>query len=97
MTPDELRAAITRDCPHRLDDYDRHRAAAGRNLTAFLALWRTEYAVSSQPDVEARIDRLYAQAVDSDSRDAAMAVFVEVNRIREQAVQAIGMAQEVTP
>lgn len=97
MTPDELRAAIAADCPHRLDDYDRHRAAAGRNEGAFLALWRTEYAVSSQPDVEARIDQLYAQAVDSDLRDEAMAIFAEINQIREQAVQAIGMAQEVTP
>lgn len=65
MTPDQLRARIAADCPHRLDDYLAH--LAGREPTpGVIRLWREEHAVSSRPDIEAELDWLYRQAADGD-------------------------------
>lgn len=80
-TPDQLRAAIERDCPHRLDDYDRH--LAGREPTpAFIQLWREEHA-ASRPDVEAELDRLYRQAADGRDRDEVMRLLEQASQIRQ--------------
>lgn len=81
MTPDQLRAAIAADCPHRLDDYDRH--LDGRQPTrAFLVLWHEEHAISSDPKLEARHDRLYQAAVATDSLARAKACLEAARRIR---------------
>lgn len=77
MTPADLRAAIAADCPHRLDDHDRH--LNGRQPTAaFVWLWRIEHAISSQPDVEAQLDRLYRRVENS-------ADYTEIKSLLEQA------------
>lgn len=81
MTPDQLRAAIAADCPHRLVDYDQH--LAGRQPTAgFIQLWREEHAISSQPDLEQQLDGLYAQAQDSDDYATAKSLLEQASRIR---------------
>jgi hypothetical protein len=89
MTPDALRAAIAADCPHRLDDYDRHRAALGNNDAALLALMLPEYAISRDPALKARTAELYAQAEDAASHAETMARFEEISRIRRQATEGL--------
>ncbi|MCY0917001.1 hypothetical protein OS965_02270 [Streptomyces sp. H27-G5] len=88
MTPAELRAAIARDCPHILDDYDAHRAAfeaRGWQLgPAFIELWRREHAVSSRPRVEERIDRLYRAAQRSRFVWRARRLIAKAARIRHE-------------
>ncbi|MCX4801749.1 hypothetical protein OG594_08805 [Streptomyces sp. NBC_01214] len=83
MTPDELRAAIAADCPHRLDDFDGH--LADRAPTeAFVRLWRIEHAISSRPAVEQQIADLYEQIQTTDTREQAMPLFEEISRIRHE-------------
>lgn len=83
MTAEEIRAAIARDCPHRLPDYDAH--LAGRQpTTAFLELWRREHAISSRPDVEAELDRLYRRAQDSADYNEAKSCLAAASRIRAE-------------
>ncbi|MFJ7269384.1 hypothetical protein ACIQV3_22530 [Streptomyces sp. NPDC099050] len=83
MTPDQLRAAIAADCPHRLPDYDGH--LAGRQpTTAFLRLWRIEHAISSRPRLEARIDRLYRRAQKTRSVWRSQRLIAKASRIRHQ-------------
>ncbi|MFF1341100.1 hypothetical protein ACFVYT_24805 [Streptomyces sp. NPDC058290] len=89
MTPDALRAAIAADCPHRLDDYDWHRDAFGPNEDAFLALMRTEYAISRNPTLEARINDLHAQAEQAETRAEVIACFQEISRIRREAAEGL--------
>ncbi|WP_405941589.1 hypothetical protein [Streptomyces sp. NBC_00207] len=88
MTPADLRAAIVRDCPHRLDDYDRHTARfkvrGWRFGPALIAYWRIEHAISSQPDVEAELGRLYGLAEDSPDYAGAKDYLAQVSRIRHQ-------------
>lgn len=82
MTAAELRAAIARDCPHRLPDYDRH--LAGHEPTAaFLVLWHVEWRLSSGP-LEEQIHNLYARAQASETREEARRYFEQVSRIRRQ-------------
>lgn len=88
MTPNQLRAAIAADCPHRLVDYDSH--LAGRQPTvAFVRLWRIEHAISSQPDIEARLDQLYRQAADSADRDEVKARLAQASRIRHEITEGL--------
>lgn len=87
MTADELRAAIARDCPHRLPDYDRH--LAGHQPTeAFIRLWRIEHAISST-GLEARIRDLYRQAQDSRDITEGRALLAEASRIRREAAEGL--------
>ncbi|MFD8577360.1 hypothetical protein ACFV1H_18755 [Streptomyces virginiae] len=82
---DELRAAIARDCPHRLDDYDRHQAAArarGWEPTyAARVHWWTEHHISADPALEEQYYGLYEQAAGSDTRDEALRLIGEASRI----------------
>lgn len=88
MTADELRAAIARDCPHRLVDYDGH--LAGRPATpAVLELWRREHAISSRPEIEAELDRLYRRAQESDDYAEVKACLEQASRIRHQTIQGL--------
>lgn len=81
MTPNQLRAAIAADCPHRLGDYDQHRA--GRQPTAgFIQLWREEHAISSRPRIERRIDRLYRRAQKTRSVWRSRRLIAKASRIR---------------
>ncbi|GAA3384420.1 hypothetical protein [Streptomyces racemochromogenes] len=88
MTADELRAAIARDCPHRLVDYDAHLANFARHgwpiTKAFCEFWRQEHAISSQPRVEARIDRLYRRAQKSRYRWQVRRLTAKASRIRHE-------------
>ncbi|MER6488776.1 hypothetical protein ABT264_35170 [Streptomyces virginiae] len=82
---DELRAAIARDCPHRLDDYDDHRAAAlargwGQTYATRIHWW-TEHHISADPNLEERYYGLYEQAAGSDTRDEALRCIEEASRI----------------
>lgn len=88
MTPADLRAAIAADCPHRLIDYDRH--LAGRQPTpGFIQLWRQEHAVSSRPEVEQQLDRLYRQAQDSSDYAEVKACLEEASRIRHEIAEGL--------
>ncbi|KOU50549.1 hypothetical protein ADK55_18575 [Streptomyces sp. WM4235] len=93
MTPAELRAAIARDCPHRLDDYDRHAAAfeaRGWPLgLAFAEFWRQEHAISSRPRVEERIDRLYRAAQRSRFVWRARRLMTKASRIRGKILEGL--------
>lgn len=82
MTPDELRAAIAADCPHRLDDHDDHLADISQPTPAFIQLWREEHAVSSRPDLEQHLADLYAQAQDSSDYAIAKQRLEQASRIR---------------
>ncbi|MFG2412317.1 hypothetical protein [Streptomyces goshikiensis] len=83
MTPDDLRAAIAADCPHRLADYDAH--LAGRApTTGDIQLWREEHAISSQPAIEQQIAGLYERIQDTDTREQALPLFEEISRIRHE-------------
>lgn len=83
MTPAELRAVIAADCPHRLDDYDRH--LNGRQPTAaFIRLWRIEHAISSRPRIERRIARLYRRAQKTRSVRRFRRLIAKASRIRHQ-------------
>lgn len=88
MTPDELRAAIAADCPHRLVDYDRH--LNGRQPTAaFVRLWRIEHAISSQPDLEQQLDSLYRQAENSADYATAKGYLEQASRIRHEITEGL--------
>lgn len=93
MTPDELRAAIARDCPHRLDDYDRHAALFEARRWSFgsavLAYWQREHAISSRPDIEERIDSLYRQAQDCDDYAIAKSYLDQAARIRHEIAEGL--------
>ncbi|MER7734125.1 hypothetical protein ABTX80_24860 [Streptomyces erythrochromogenes] len=92
MTADALRAAIAADCPHRLNDYDRHRQAArfpGEPTHAFRVLWWTEHHISADPALAAQIDGLYRQAQDSATREEALGIFAQVNEIRDAVQQQV--------
>ncbi|WP_405531556.1 hypothetical protein OG592_27180 [Streptomyces avidinii] len=85
MTPGELEAAITADCPHRLPDYQAHWALLGWQATpAFIRLWRIEHAISSQPALEAELDRLHGLAEDCPDYAGAKDYLEQVSRIRCQ-------------
>lgn len=88
MTPDALRAAIARDCPHRLVDFDAHLAAfAARGWTvgpAFTELWRQEHAISSRPDAEAQLDQLYRQAQVSADYPTAKSYLEQASQLRHK-------------
>ncbi|MEU9415200.1 hypothetical protein [Streptomyces sp. NPDC048272] len=92
-TPDALRAAIAADCPHRLDDFDRHAAAfeaRGWQIgPAFIELWRREHAVSSRPRVEKRIDRLYRAAQKTRSSQRARRLIAKAARIRHEIAEGL--------
>ncbi|MET9467415.1 hypothetical protein ABZY44_21930 [Streptomyces sp. NPDC006544] len=66
MTPDQLRAAIAADCPHRLADYDRHldafKVRGWQPGPAFIQLWREEHA-ASQAGVDAELEASQRRAV----------------------------------
>lgn len=83
MTPDELRAAIAADCPHRLVDYDGH-LNSRQPTAAFIQLWRIEHAISSRPAIEQQIADLYEQIQDTDTRAQAMPLFEEISSIRHK-------------
>lgn len=88
MTGDPLRDAIARDCPHRLDDYDRH--LAGRQPThAFRVLWAIEHRISSQPRLEARIDGLYRRSQRTRSIRRARRLIGKAGRIRHDIKQQV--------
>ncbi|MCY0959948.1 hypothetical protein [Streptomyces sp. H27-H5] len=93
MTPDDLRAAIARDCPHRLDDYDAHRGvfeARGWRLgPAFIELWRREHAIGSRPRVEERIDRLYQSAQNSRFAWRSRRLLAKAARIRHEIAEGL--------
>lgn len=81
MTADELRAAIASGCPHRLPDYLRH--TRGREPTrADLVLWHVEYRISSDPQLEARLDRLHQRAQDATNHAHARRYLERASRIR---------------
>lgn len=81
MTAAQLRAAIARDCPHRLPDYDRH--LAGREPTAaFLVLWHVEWRISSSRWLEWRLDRLHRAAARSRTRRQAIRRLKKASQIR---------------
>jgi hypothetical protein len=88
VSPDALRAAIAADCPHRLDDYDRHLAGFDTRGwivgPAFIQLWRIEHAISSQPAVEGELDRLYRQAEDSADYATAKDYLEQASSIRHK-------------
>lgn len=88
MTPDQLRAAIAADCPHRLVDYDRH--LAGRQPTpAFTRLWRIEHAISSRPALEQQLDDLDRQAHNTRSGSEALALLEQASCIRHQIAEGL--------
>lgn len=88
MTPDQLRAAIAADCPHRLVDYDGH--LAGRQPTsAFIHLWRIEHAISSRPDLEQQLDSLYRQAQNSADYAEAKALLEQASQIRHKIAEGL--------
>lgn len=88
MTPDQLRAAIAADCPHRLVDYDGH--LNGRQPTvAFVRLWRIEHAISSQPDLEQQLDQLHRQAEDSADYAEVKALLEQASRIRHEIAEGL--------
>ena len=88
MTADELRAAITRDCPHRLVDFDGH--LAGRPATdAFIRLWRIEHAISSRPAIEAELGRLHGLAEDCPDYAGAKNHLEQVSRIRREITEGL--------
>ncbi|MCX4543810.1 hypothetical protein [Streptomyces sp. NBC_01565] len=88
MTPDDLRAAIAADCPHRLPDYDGHlahfEARRWQPGPAFVELWRQEHAISSRPDVEAELDRLYRRAQATRFGWRARRLIAKTSRIRHE-------------
>lgn len=84
MTPDELRAAIAADCPHRLIDHDSHLATIGRATPAYIQLWREEHAISSRPRIERRIARLYRRAQKTRSVRRFRRLIAKASRIRHQ-------------
>ncbi len=93
MTADDLRAAIARDCPHRLADYDRHVASAKTRgwplAPAFVELWRREHAISSRPRIEARIDRLYRRAQKTRHGWRAKRLIAKASRIRHEITEGL--------
>lgn len=97
---DQLEAAIAADCPDRLPDYLRHLATVtghwGAPTRAFLVLWHEEHAISSDPQLEARLDRLYraAQATDSPARaDACLAATSRIRaRVHDDVIKEVGDA-----
>lgn len=93
MTPDQLRAAIARDCPHRLVDYDRHTARfkvrGWRFGPALVAYWRIEHAISSQPNVERQLDHLYRQAQDGSDYAQVKGYLEQASRIRHQITEGL--------
>lgn len=85
---DQLRAAIDRDCPHRLPDYDGH--LNGRTPTpAFIRLWRIEHAISSQPAIEAQLDSLYRQAADSTDHTTAKRLLEQASQLRRDITEGL--------
>ncbi|KIF02222.1 hypothetical protein PL81_31125 [Streptomyces sp. RSD-27] len=88
MTPDELRAAIARDCPHRLVDYDQH-VGLQMPTEAVTRLWRIEHAISSRPWIEQQLDALYRRAEASDDYDEIKACLAEASRIRHEAAEGL--------
>ncbi|GAA3267986.1 hypothetical protein [Streptomyces lavendulae] len=89
MTADELRAAIAADCPHRLIDFDRHLAAIPAPTAAFIRLWRIEHAISSQPAIEAELDRLDRLAADSSDYATAKDYLEQASRIRHEIAEGL--------
>ncbi|MFE2326101.1 hypothetical protein ACFXD5_19600 [Streptomyces sp. NPDC059385] len=88
MTPDQLRAAIAADCPHRLVDYDRH-LASRQPTAADVQLWRIEHAISSRPDLEAQLDELDRQAQDTSDYAEAKSCLEQTSRIRHQIAEGL--------
>lgn len=86
---DQLRAAIARDCPHRLPDYDGHLAAIDQATPAFIRLWRIEHAISSQPAVEQQVTDLYEQIQNTDTKAEAGPLFEEISRIRHSITEGL--------
>jgi hypothetical protein len=88
VTADPLRDRIAADCPHRLPDYDRH--LASRPVTpAFRVLWAIEHRISSQPRLEARLDRLYRRAQKTRSIRRAKRILAKTSRIRHDIQQQV--------
>lgn len=95
---DPLRAAIARDCPHRLDDYDRHRARFDAEPTvAFRVHWWAEHHISADPALEQQIGRLYRQAADSSTRDDVLRLTGEASRLWGDIQQQVIKEMDLNP